>query len=54
LSEWKKGLGKSSRSAFLEGDYTNRFLYDLNDKDKVYDKYTGTSISSMNAENKKS
>jgi hypothetical protein len=53
LSEWKKGLGRSTRSAFLEEYYTNRFSYDLNDKDKVYDKYSEASIKSMNDENNK-
>jgi hypothetical protein len=53
MAEWKKGLSRSTRSIFLEEYITNRFSYDLNDKDKAYDAYSEVSINSMNAENKK-
>jgi len=53
LSQWKQGLSKSPMSAFLAEYFTNRFSYDLLDKDKNLKTYTDESIASMNAENEK-
>lgn len=50
LAELKKGLSRSPRSLFLEEYFTNRFSYDLNDKDKELANYSDASVSSMNSE----
>jgi hypothetical protein len=53
VSEWKQGLSRSPKSMFLAEYFTNRFSYDLLDKDKNLENYTDASISSMNSENAK-
>ena len=53
ISEWRKELSRSPKSVFLAEYFTNRFSYDLLDKDQSLSAYSDASISSMNAENAK-
>ena len=53
LAQWKQGLRKSPKSIFLAEYFTNRFSYDLFDKDKNLESYTDASVNSMNTENAK-
>ncbi|MBY0515902.1 MAG: hypothetical protein K2P81_03265 [Bacteriovoracaceae bacterium] len=49
-NEWKGGMKKSPLSMFLAEYFTNRFSYDLPDKDAQYEDYNPAQISAMEAD----